>query len=343
MAKLQLSITLVFAFLAALTTADYCRDCEIIMNLALYHFNNQVTDQNALLAELQRDCSQQVQDVDHCLNMVQTNIQSIFRDLHNNVSPRNACYNIGECDTPLSTRPMTTSTPWPTTTTTWRTSTTTNNGVDIGNCRNCELILSIAVYHFDNNIRDKEELRQQLLMECRQISSGEGPSPVAHCQDVVNMNIDRIFYDLQHGVMPYQTCMDIGECSYPYSAYSSSYYSSHRPEIKAVRVKRDQPKATTWCRECEVMLSIAGHHYQTGMTEQTALQRQMLQECFQYQNSDSVRHCTNLVNSDMPKIFMDLQKGMHSHEACVDLGECQARSLKSLLGNIGRHQRVKKH
>jgi len=337
MAKLQLSITAVFAFLAALTTADYCRDCEIIMNLALYHFNNQVTDQNALLAELQRDCSQQVQDVDHCLNMVQNNIQQIFRDLQNGVSPRNTCYDIGECDTPMSTRPTIASTLW--TTTTLRTTTTSNNGVDIGNCRNCELILSIAVYYFDNNIRDKEELRQQLLMECRQISSGEGPAPVAHCQDVVNMNIDRIFYDLQHGVMPYQTCMDIGECSYPYSAHSSS---SHRPDIKAVRVKRDQPTAT-WCRECEVMLSIAGHHYQTGITEQSALQRQMLQECYQYQNVDSVHHCTNLVNNDMSKIFMDLQKGMHSHEACVDLGECQARSLKSLLGKVGRHQRVKKH
>jgi len=353
MVKLQLSLIAVLAFFSSLTTADYCRDCEIIMNLALYHFNNQITDQNALLSELQRDCSQQVQDVDHCLNMVQNNIQRIYRDLQNGMSPRNTCYDLGECDTPLSTTPRTTTwvplsttprtTTWvPITTTTMRLTTTTSNmGVDIGNCRNCELILSIAVYHFDNNIQDKEQLKNQLLIECSQIASGEGPATVAHCQNMIYANIDRIFDDLRRGVVPYQTCMDIGECSYPNSVSWSSTYSSHAPEIKAIRLKPEQQKTkATWCRECEIMLSIAENHYTNGMIEETVLKQQMLKECNQYQNIDSVHHCTNLVNNDMSVIIGDLQKGMHSHEVCVDLSECTTRSLKTLLGRFGRHGKV---
>jgi hypothetical protein len=190
-----------------------------MMNLALYHFDNNVNDQDALQQEMLRDCSQQIQDVQHCMDMVNNNIARIFRNLRSGMGPAGTCADIGECLPELpSTFPYATTTQfWPTTTTTPY----VNN--NFGDCRNCEFILSTAVYHFNNNIRDKAALQAQLLVECQQMSSQEGNQAAAHCQDVVYRNIDKIFVDLQNGVLPYQTCMDIGECSYPGTLHSSSH------------------------------------------------------------------------------------------------------------------------
>jgi hypothetical protein len=154
--------------------------------------------------------------------MVNNNIARIFRDLQMGMSPAYTCLDIGECSTTdITTSPMAITTVWPGTTTTPY----VNN--NFGDCRNCEIILSIAVYHFNNNIRDKEQLKQQLLTECQQLASQEGQAASSHCQDVVYRNIDRIFLDLENGVLPSQTCIDIGECGYPYTISSSHMVSQY--------------------------------------------------------------------------------------------------------------------
>jgi len=101
-------------------------------------------------------------------------------------------------------------------------------------CRNCEVLLNIALHHFNNNITDKAALQRQLLLECNQLAPQEGQDGRAHCIAMVNdtMKMDKIFQDLQHGMRPFETCIDLMECP--------MFSTTHRPngERKRFRVGR---------------------------------------------------------------------------------------------------------
>ncbi|CAJ0586788.1 unnamed protein product, partial [Mesorhabditis spiculigera] len=79
-------------------------------------------------------------------------------------------------------------------------------------CHDCDFIIRQAEHHFHNNITDKTALKQELLVECQWLGRREGQQAAAHCTDVVNKQIDKIFADLQAGDRIWQTCEDIGEC-----------------------------------------------------------------------------------------------------------------------------------
>jgi hypothetical protein len=79
-------------------------------------------------------------------------------------------------------------------------------------CRTCDIVLNIARHHFHNNITDKAALQAQLLLECQHLAQFEGQEASAHCTQIVNNNMDKIYSDLSTGVSARQTCIDIREC-----------------------------------------------------------------------------------------------------------------------------------
>lgn len=69
----------------------------------------------------------------------------------------------------------------------------------------------IAIHHFHNNMTDKQQLLDQLLLECSSLAESQGQSVAQQCTMIVNANIDKIYDDLQSQTVLY-TCQDIGIC-----------------------------------------------------------------------------------------------------------------------------------
>jgi len=61
-------------------------------------------------------------------------------------------------------------------------------------CRNCQLVMYLALHHFNNNITNEVALQHQLLTECAQLADFEGTAVAVHCTSIVNNNIHRIFH-----------------------------------------------------------------------------------------------------------------------------------------------------
>uniref|UniRef100_A0A914W433 Saposin B-type domain-containing protein n=1 Tax=Plectus sambesii TaxID=2011161 RepID=A0A914W433_9BILA len=81
---------------------DQCRTCEIIINIAQYHFHNNINDQNALQQQLLIECQHLAQTEGptaskNCINIVNANIAKIFADMKSGQSPRQTCVDIREC------------------------------------------------------------------------------------------------------------------------------------------------------------------------------------------------------------------------------------------------------
>ena len=76
---------------------DPCHTCEFIIGRAEHHIhNNNVSDENRLLRELEHECIQLAhsegdQASVHCLNIVQKNIDKIYADISAGERPRQVC------------------------------------------------------------------------------------------------------------------------------------------------------------------------------------------------------------------------------------------------------------
>ncbi|PAV72246.1 hypothetical protein WR25_00063 [Diploscapter pachys] len=104
----NLCIAIVVAFLAFYATAqrqplDGCQTCEWLMAMARWHFNNNVTDENALKTQLIIECQHLhggSAEVQQCIQIVNNNIDKIYSDLQAGDRDGQTCYDIGECTSP---------------------------------------------------------------------------------------------------------------------------------------------------------------------------------------------------------------------------------------------------
>uniref|UniRef100_A0A914XRV9 Saposin B-type domain-containing protein n=1 Tax=Plectus sambesii TaxID=2011161 RepID=A0A914XRV9_9BILA len=82
-----------------------CNTCQIIIGVAKRHFNNNITDVNALKAQLDMECQALTQhgytqtEADNCQSLVDGNMNAIFMELQNNptASPQKICQDLGQC------------------------------------------------------------------------------------------------------------------------------------------------------------------------------------------------------------------------------------------------------
>uniref|UniRef100_A0A914WIH4 Saposin B-type domain-containing protein n=1 Tax=Plectus sambesii TaxID=2011161 RepID=A0A914WIH4_9BILA len=82
-----------------------CNTCQIIIGVAKRHFNNNITDVNALKAQLDMECQALTQhgytqtEADNCQSLVDANMNAIFMELQNNptASPQKICQDLGQC------------------------------------------------------------------------------------------------------------------------------------------------------------------------------------------------------------------------------------------------------
>jgi len=176
---------------------DACRTCEVILNLARYHFHNQIHNETTLLRQLLRECDglgafEGDNAVTQCKRIVTTNIDQIFADMSTNKSPRQTCQDIKECPTRLAPKRQ--------------------KRQGLNDCRLCEIILNLARRHFHNNINNKPNFLAELLRECDGLGIFEGDGAVTKCKAIVNTNIDIIFADMSTNKTSRQTCIDCKEC-----------------------------------------------------------------------------------------------------------------------------------
>ena len=73
------------------------------MNVALHHFTNGVNDKDALRGQLILECQrlgtfEGQAATDHCIHIVNDNINKIYDDLHAGVNPLTTCIDIRECE-----------------------------------------------------------------------------------------------------------------------------------------------------------------------------------------------------------------------------------------------------
>jgi hypothetical protein len=74
--------------------------------------------------------------------------------------------------------------------------------------------MSLALLHFNNNVTDKAALKTELQHECQGLGTQDEK---VHCTLLVNVQIDKIFSDLQQGKSGHQTCVDVHECLFKVS------------------------------------------------------------------------------------------------------------------------------
>jgi len=285
-----------------------CRTCEIIIGIAKRHFHNNITDQGALKTQLDTECRNLANhgftaaEVASCIALVDNNMPAIYNELVNNptASPKKICTDLNQCTMVLKRekrqRPH-------------------------DPCRICEIIVNIARHHFHNNITDKAALQAQLLKECTHLANQEGQEASAHCTQIVNNTMDKIFADMSTGAHGRKTCEDIRECP---------PRPSMMPELK--REKRQRPHNP--CRTCEIIVNIARHHFHNNITNQAALQAQLLKECqhlVQNEGQAAADHCTMIVNQNIAKIFADMSTNHTARQTCTDIKECPSPSAQPEL------------
>ncbi len=82
---------------------DSCRVCEILMNVAMHHFSTgAINDKTQLRTQLLLECQRLGQfegqpAADHCISIVDNNIDRIYDDLHAGVNPLTTCTDIHQC------------------------------------------------------------------------------------------------------------------------------------------------------------------------------------------------------------------------------------------------------
>jgi hypothetical protein len=287
---------------------DPCRTCQIIVNIARHHFNNTVYTQADLQAQLLMECDRLAQfegqaASDHCKQVVNNNIATIFNDMSTNKTPLQTCQDVGECQQKAMRVPQVLK--------------RQKRQRPHDPCRTCELVVNIARHHFHNNITDKAALQAQLLLECTNIAQFEGQEASAHCTQIVNQNIDKIFQDMTTpGYSARHTCEDIKECP---------PRTTMMPALK--RQKRQRPHDP--CRTCEIIVNIARHHFHNNITDQGALQAQLLVECqhlVQTESQAAADHCKMIVTNNIAKIFQDMSTNHTARQTCTDINECHAPS-----------------
>jgi hypothetical protein len=85
------------------------------------------------------------------------------------------------------------------------------------------------------------------------------------------------------------------------------------------------------CRTCEIIINIARHHFHNNVTNQGALQAQLLRECDQLSDIDgptAAAHCRQVINANIAQIFADMHTNKPAHQTCVDIKECKPMTVR---------------
>jgi hypothetical protein len=320
---------------------DTCRICEIMLNVAMHHFHNGITDKDALREQLLLECQRLGQfegqaAADHCINqIVNPHIDRIYDDLRNGVNPLNTCVDIQQCGGW-----------WTDSTSTWS---TTHHPMpkkqnqkrvkrqqgEQDPCRTCEIIMHIALHHFNDNITDQNALQRQLFEECQRLQQFEGPAAANYCRNFVRDHINDIYNDLvacqgteSEGQCAVQTCVTLAICMPDATSFQPTF-STAPPK----RVKR-QMTTSDWfpqdpCRVCEIIINIARRNFTAGVTTEAALQAQLINECntviMQHEGAGAAAQCVQIINQDIDWIFADLNAGLNPYQTCVNLTYCTMR------------------
>jgi uncharacterized protein (DUF2141 family) len=281
-----------------------CRTCEIIVGIAKRHFHNNFTDQGALQTQLLAECQNLINhgftadEVANCVALVNNNMPAIYQEMVNNPTapPMKICTDLKQCTMVLKRQ---------------------KRQRPHDPCRTCEIIVNIARHHFNHTVYTKPDLLAQLLVECQHLAQFEGQEASAHCTQIVNQNIDKIFQDMTTpGYSARHTCEDIKECP---------PRTTMMPALK--RQKRQRPHDP--CRTCEIIVNIARHHFHNNITDQGALQAQLLVECqhlVQTESQAAADHCKMIVTNNIAKIFQDMSTNHTARQTCTDINECHAPS-----------------
>jgi hypothetical protein len=317
---------------------DPCRTCEIIMNIALHHFNNNITDKDALQMQLREECRRLAQFEGQnasmqCTMIVNDNIDKIFMDLSMGAGILYTCQDLMICGPDATSLHPFSMTPTLPAMKPIRQQRRVKRQMPQDPCRTCEIIMNIALYHFHNNVTDKDALLVQLQEECRRLGDFQGPNASAQCRDIVTMNIDKIFMDLSSGAGILYTCQDLMICGADATTIHFPMSTPPTPPAQH-RFKRQATMSTTFfphdpCRTCELVMNIAIHHFANGITDKAALLAQLLVECDDpigtHDGPMAADNCKQIVNDRIDQIFDDLSNGTSPRRTCVDLHYCRGR------------------
>ncbi|ETN71008.1 hypothetical protein RB195_017106 [Necator americanus] len=85
------------------------------------------------------------------------------------------------------------------------------------------------------------------------------------------------------------------------------------------------PPAPSECQICEHLIGQARHHFNNNVTNEKALQQELLKECQHLppnEGTSAEKTCIDMVNNNIDKIFSDIQAGDRDGQTCFDIGAC---------------------
>ncbi|KAE9554465.1 hypothetical protein FO519_002339 [Halicephalobus sp. NKZ332] len=290
---------------------EECELCTRVIGAAERHFHNNVTTQDRLKRELDRECvafshthNQNVSK--DCIAFVDANIATIFTEISAGKRPWQICQDIGVChrgtggptggpsSAPVEAEELPQHDP----------------------CHTCNFIIGRAEHHFRPN-ETSDQLKANLDRECQQLAQWQGNDTAAKCQQIVDANIQTIYNDIKAGKRPYQVCIDLGECT----------AGTGNPPTGGSFIDVFPP-APDACRTCEFLIGRAEHHmHGRNVTDKDRLERELEHECIQLahvEGDQAAIQCLDLVRQDIDIIFNDVQAHKHPRQICQDIGECPA-------------------
>uniref|UniRef100_A0A7I4Y1M9 Saposin type B domain containing protein n=2 Tax=Haemonchus contortus TaxID=6289 RepID=A0A7I4Y1M9_HAECO len=89
--------------------------------------------------------------------------------------------------------------------------------------------------------------------------------------------------------------------------------------------QRGTPPAPSECQICEHIIAQARHHFNNNVTNEKALQQELLNECKHLppqEGASAEQTCIDMVNKNIDKIFSDIKAGDRDGQTCFDIGAC---------------------
>ncbi|XGW12167.1 hypothetical protein V3C99_013110 [Haemonchus contortus] len=95
--------------------------------------------------------------------------------------------------------------------------------------------------------------------------------------------------------------------------------------IAVAFAQRGTPPAPSECQICEHIIAQARHHFNNNVTNEKALQQELLNECKHLppqEGASAEQTCIDMVNKNIDKIFSDIKAGDRDGQTCFDIGAC---------------------
>uniref|UniRef100_A0AC34R5I8 Saposin B-type domain-containing protein n=1 Tax=Panagrolaimus sp. JU765 TaxID=591449 RepID=A0AC34R5I8_9BILA len=290
------------------SSIEECNLCRHIVGAAERHFKPNVTTQDSLKRELDRECVAFSHTHDknvsrQCIAFVDANIATIFADISAGKRPEAVCVDIQVCQAHPTAAAA---------------SAVEEQLAEHNPCNTCTFIIGRAEHHFRPN-ETAAQLQAKLEKECKRLGQLQGQEAGQHCKQIVDTNIQTIYNDIKAGKRPHQICIDIGECAQNVTAQPVTAGFQH--------VFAPAPDE---CHTCEYIIGRAEHHYHNrNVTNENRLLRELEHECIKLAHIEGDQasiKCLDIVRQNIDVIFRDVQNHRRPRDVCIDIGECQASS-----------------